>query len=60
MADGAEVSDYGPYARVVVLFDGNDPDARDRARDGWTAAKGAGHDATYWQQGERGGWVKKA
>ncbi len=59
LADGAEIADYAPYQRVVVLFDGNDADARDRARGWWTAAKGAGHQATYWQQSERGGWEKK-
>jgi DNA polymerase-3 subunit chi len=59
LADGAEIADYAPYARVVVLFDGNDPEARDKARGWWSAAGSAGHDATYWQQGERGGWVKK-
>jgi DNA polymerase III subunit chi len=58
LADGAEIADLSPYQRVVVLFDGNDPEARAKARDWWTAAKGAGHGATYWQQGERG-WEKK-
>ncbi len=29
------------------------------ARLRWTAAKAAGHQVTYWQQGERG-WQKKA
>jgi DNA polymerase-3 subunit chi len=43
----------------VVLFDGNDEAERDRARSWWTAAKAAGHEATYWQRSERGGWVKK-
>jgi DNA polymerase-3 subunit chi len=59
LADGAEIADYAPYARVVVLFDGSDQDARDRARGWWTAAKAAGHEATYWQQSDRGGWVRK-
>jgi DNA polymerase-3 subunit chi len=58
-ADGAEFSEAGSYRRVVVLFDGNDPEAREKARGWWTAAKDAGHEATYWQQSERGGWVKK-
>ena len=60
LADGAEVADYGAYQRVVRLFDGNDPDAVDRAREAWKAAKAAGHDATYWQQSENGRWEKKA
>jgi len=38
---------------------GNDGEVRDKARGRWTGAKAAGHEATYWQQGERGGWVKK-
>ena len=59
LADGAEIADYAPYQRVVVLFDGNDAEARDKARASWSSAKAAGHEATYWQQGERGGWVKK-
>lgn len=60
LADGADVGDYAPYQRVVLMFDGNDPDAVDRARGQWSAAKAAGHDATYWQQSERGRWEKKA
>jgi DNA polymerase-3 subunit chi len=60
LADGAEANDVAPYQRVVILFDGNDPDAVDRARASWTKIKAAGHDATYWQQSERGRWEKKA
>ena len=52
MADGAEPATYDGYERVVVLFDGNDTDAVDRARATWQAAKAAGHDATYWQQSD--------
>jgi DNA polymerase-3 subunit chi len=60
LADGAEVDDMAPYQRVVMLFDGNDPDAVDRARTAWTSVKAAGHEATYWQQSERGRWEKRA
>lgn len=60
LADGAETANYSDYQRIVMLFDGNDPDALDRARESWKAAKAAGHDATYWQQSERGRWEKKA
>jgi len=48
------------YTLVCDLFDGNDPEAVDAARDRWRVAKAAGHDLTYWQQNERGGWEKKA
>ena len=27
---------------------------------GWRAVKEGGHDATYWQQDERGRWQRKA
>lgn len=59
LTDGADVADYGTYARVVRLFDGNDPEAVDLARQAWRTAKAAGHDATYWQQSEQGRWEKK-
>ena len=60
LADGAELAQYAGYQRVVILFDGNDADAVDRARGQWSAAKAAGHDATYWQQSDAGRWEKKA
>jgi DNA polymerase-3 subunit chi len=60
LADGADIPDYAPYQRVVLMFDGNDPEAVDRARAQWTSAKAAGHDATYWQQSDKGRWEKRA
>jgi DNA polymerase-3 subunit chi len=60
LTDGADTADYAAYQRVVILFDGNDADAVDRARAQWTAAKSAGHEATYWQQNAAGRWEKKA
>ena len=30
------------------------------ARDQWRKVKAEGHDATYWQQDERGRWQRKA
>jgi DNA polymerase-3 subunit chi len=60
LADGAELADFAGYQRVVLLFDGNDPDAVDVARTRWKSVKAAGHDATYWQQNENGRWEKRA
>jgi DNA polymerase-3 subunit chi len=60
LADGAEMADFSDYQRVILVFDGNDNEAVEKARQSWTAAKAAGHAATYWQQNERGGWDKKA
>jgi len=59
LVDGAEIADFADYMRVVILFDGNDPDAVARARTTWTTVRSAGHEATYWQQSERGRWEKK-
>jgi DNA polymerase-3 subunit chi len=56
--EGAETARMVDFARVFDLFDGNDPEAVAAARGRWTAAKGAGHALTYWQQGERG-WKRK-
>jgi DNA polymerase-3 subunit chi len=56
--DGTD-SDAEGWARVFDLFDGGDAAAVAAARQRWAAAKQAGHQLTYWQQGERG-WQKKA
>ena len=52
-------ADPAPFERVFDLFDGGDADAVAAARIRWAAARDAGHQITYWQQGERG-WQKKA
>ncbi|MCX5570536.1 DNA polymerase III subunit chi [Kaistia nematophila] len=57
---GASAGDLAGYARVVLMFDGNDPEALDSARASWKRVKAEGHDATYWQQSEQGRWQKKA
>jgi DNA polymerase-3 subunit chi len=59
VTDGAALPDPAGYQRVVLIFDGNDNDAVDRARTAWKDIKAAGHDATYWQQSERGRWERK-
>ncbi len=58
--DGADIGEAAGYDRVVLVFDGNDPDALDPARAAWRRVKGEGHDATYWQQSENGRWEKRA
>jgi DNA polymerase III subunit chi len=61
LVEGASMPpDAHAYQRMVVLFDGADPDALLHARDQWRAVKAAGYDATYWQQDARGRWGKKA
>lgn len=60
LVDGATAESFEGFARVVYLFDGNDPDALATARKEWIAARQAGCSVTYWQQNENGRWEKKA
>lgn len=60
LVDGATTSDFDGYVRIVYLFDGRDKDAVAEAREAWRAVKEVGCTATYWQQGDNGGWQKKA
>jgi DNA polymerase-3 subunit chi len=61
LIDGAPVpGDASAYQRLVLLFDGDDPDAVAAARARWTDAKANGFEATYWQPDAQGRWVKKA
>jgi len=59
LIDGTPMpADASSYARIVLLFDGEDAAAAARVR--WSEAKAQGFDATYWQPDEQGRWVKKA
>ena len=60
LADGTEPAAVGDYERVVLLFDGTDPEALTRARAAWKALKDTDHAITYWQQTPEGRWEKKA
>ena len=53
---GAEAN---ALARIVLMFDGRDPDSLTRARDAWKDAKAAGHDATYWKEMPTGKFEKQ-
>ena len=59
LADGTEADNLDGYRRVVMLFDGNDTDAVERARVAWKSVRVDGHEATYWQQDDGGRWQKK-
>ena len=62
LVEGADLpADPRAYERIVILFDGNDDRTRSRiAREPMAGVKDAGHEATYWQQDERGRWERKA
>jgi DNA polymerase-3 subunit chi len=59
LVDGAPVpADAAAYARIVLIFDGEDVDAVTAARERWNAAKAEGFEATYWQMDGEGRWRK--
>lgn len=61
LVDGASLpADMAGYERVIMMFDGTDPDAVDAARAQWSLAKSGGHVCTYWRQSPEGRWEKKA
>jgi DNA polymerase III subunit chi len=61
LIDGAPVpADLTSYQRIVLLFDGGDPDALAAARERWSEAKSNGFPVTYWQVDEQGRWQRKA
>ncbi|MGE0421407.1 MAG: DNA polymerase III subunit chi [Reyranellaceae bacterium] len=60
VADGARASRPDEWERVSEIFDGRDDAALADARERWRDYRTGGHVLEYWQQGERGGWEKKA
>ncbi len=46
--------------RIVLVFDGRDPEMLGRAREAWKGAKAAGHDVTYWKENPGGKFEKQA
>ncbi len=60
LSDGAISQHVADFERCFELFDGNSDEEVTAARERWKGYKEAGHNLTYWQQTERGGWEKKA
>lgn len=59
LLDGVEPPALDGFERCVVLFDGRDEGALRTARERWRAVKADGRSASYWRQGEGGGWRKQ-
>lgn len=52
-------ADSERYERMVLVFDGEDPDALAAARAAWKDSKSRGFEVTYWQPDEHGRWRRK-
>jgi DNA polymerase-3 subunit chi len=60
LVDGADLTQKTDgYERIVMLFDGDDPDALEAARARWSKAKAEGAEVTYWRAGEGGRWERQ-
>jgi DNA polymerase III subunit chi len=44
---------------MVLVFNGDDPDALAAARAAWKDSKSRGFDVTYWQPDESGRWRRR-
>ena len=60
VVDHAETGEISGFARTILIFDGRDDDAVAAARAEWRRAKENDIEVSYWQQGETGGFEKKA
>jgi DNA polymerase III subunit chi len=61
LVEGAGMpADVAAYQRLVVLFDGEDPEALEHARAGWSKAKEQGFEVTYWLTDKNGRWQRQA
>lgn len=61
LVDGAAVpADAAAYERLVLLFDGDDPEALETARARWASAKSEGFEVTYWRADANGRWQRQA
>src|SRR5215472_5756847 len=59
LIDGAPMpTDADAYRRIVLIVDGEDPDAVAAARARWSEGKAKGLDVTYWQPDEEGRWQR--
>ncbi len=57
---GAIPIDISNLSRAMLMFDGNDVQALDRARAEWKRHKSDGHQVSYWRQDESGKWQDQA
>jgi DNA polymerase III subunit chi len=61
LVEGASMpGDVATYQRLVVLFDGEDPEALEEARARWSKSKEQGFEVTYWLTDKNGRWQRQA
>jgi DNA polymerase-3 subunit chi len=61
LVDGANLgANAASYERIVLLFNGDDPEALEMARARWSEASAVGAEVTYWKTNEDGRWERQA
>lgn len=60
LTGGCTSPEMGAYELCCEMLDGRNGAQVAEARKRWKAYQDEGHDITYWQQGEQGGWQQKA
>ncbi len=60
LESAAMPADASAYQRIVLVFDGDDPEAVEAARARWSKAKTDGFEVTYWRTDENGRWQRQA
>lgn len=60
LIDGAKIEDMAQASRAMVMINGRSQEDIQRERGRWKALKDAGANISYYQQDERGRWLKKA
>lgn len=61
LTDGAEaeIDEVAKYERVFNIFDGNSPEALEKARNFWKELRKQSVEIFYWQQNFNGAWEQK-
>lgn len=60
LADGVAAEGFDGFERAFDLFDGNDDQSLQAARERWKSLKETDHALTYWQQDDNGRWIDKS
>lgn len=60
LCDRMQTEHLDQYDVVCEMFDGNDEEAVQHARQKWVTYKKDDHELSYWQQTAKGSWEKKA
>ena len=55
-----KLEDIAPFDRVLYMFEGKFDEIIATAREDYKSYKDQGHEMSYWQQSDQGGWDQKA